>query len=59
MTNQEQYDSAWDELEQYRKIGTVEECRQAVEAVKCLAEIWERTKGHINEIHSIMERWKG
>ena len=31
MTNREQYDSAWDELEQYRKIGTVEECRQAVE----------------------------
>lgn len=31
MTNQEQYDSVWDELEQYRKIGTVEECRQAVE----------------------------
>lgn len=31
MTNQEQYDSAWDELEQYRKIGTVDECRQAVE----------------------------
>lgn len=34
MTNQEQYDNAWDELEQYRKIGTVEECRQAVEKQK-------------------------
>ena len=34
MTNQEQYDSTWDELEQYRKIGTVEECRQAVEKQK-------------------------
>ena len=31
MTNREAYDNMWDELEQYRAIGIVEECRRAVE----------------------------
>lgn len=31
MTNREAYDNMWDELEQYREIGTVEQCREAVE----------------------------
>lgn len=35
MTNREAYDNMWDELEQYRAIGTVEECREAVERQKC------------------------
>lgn len=34
MTNREAYDNMWDELEQYRAIGTVEECRAAVEKQK-------------------------
>ena len=31
MTNREAYERDCNELEQYRKIGTVEECREAVE----------------------------
>ena len=31
MTNREAYERDCEELEQYRKIGTVEECREAVE----------------------------
>ena len=31
MTNREVYERDCEELEQYRKIGTVEECREAVE----------------------------
>lgn len=34
MTNREVYERDCDELEQYRKIGTVEECREAVEKQK-------------------------
>ena len=34
MTNREAYDNMWDELEQYRAIGTVEECRESVEKQK-------------------------
>ena len=31
MTNREAYERDYEELEQYREIGTVEECREAVE----------------------------
>ena len=31
MTNREVYERDYEELEQYRKIGSVEECREAVE----------------------------
>lgn len=41
MTNREAYENMCDELEQYRKIGTVEECREAVEKFKGLLD--ERT----------------
>lgn len=34
MTNREAYERDCEELEQYRKIGTVEECREAVEKRK-------------------------
>lgn len=34
MTNREAYERDCEELEQYRKIGTVEECREAVEKQK-------------------------
>ena len=34
MTNREAYENMWDELEQYRAIGTVEECREAREKQK-------------------------
>lgn len=34
MTNREAYERDCNELEQYRKIGTVEECREAVEKQK-------------------------
>ena len=34
MTNREVYERDYEELEQYRKIGTVEECREAVEKQK-------------------------
>lgn len=34
MTNREAYENMWDELEQYQAIGTVEECREAVEKQK-------------------------
>ena len=34
MTNREAYERDCEELEQYRKIGTVEECRKAVEKQK-------------------------
>lgn len=44
MTNKEAYERDYEELEQYRGIGTVEECQEAVDAVKCLANIWEEVK---------------
>ena len=34
MTNREAYDNMWDELEQYRAIGAVEECREAVSRLR-------------------------
>ena len=34
MTNREAYERDCEELEQYRNIGTVEECREAVEKQK-------------------------
>lgn len=34
MTNREAYERDCNELEQYREIGTVEECREAVERQK-------------------------
>ena len=34
MTNREVYERDYKELEQYREIGTVEECRKAVEKQK-------------------------
>ena len=34
MTNREAYENMCDELEQYKAIGTVEECRKAVEKQK-------------------------
>ena len=34
MTNREAYERDCNELEQYREIGTVEECREAVEKLK-------------------------
>ena len=34
MTNREAYENMWDELEQYRAIGTVEECREAVSRLR-------------------------
>lgn len=34
MTNREAYERDCEELEQYRAIGTVEECREAVERQK-------------------------
>lgn len=34
MTNREAYENMCDELEQYRKIGTVEECLEATEKQK-------------------------
>ena len=34
MTNREAYERDCEELEQYRKIGSVEECREAVEKQK-------------------------
>ena len=34
MTNREAYERDYEELEQYREIGTVEECREAVEKQK-------------------------
>lgn len=34
MTNREAYERDCNELEQYRKIGSVEECREAVEKQK-------------------------
>ena len=39
------YSRQCSELDAYKEIGTVEECR---EAVKCLSEIWEHTKGWNN-----------
>lgn len=42
MTNREAYENMCDELEQYRAIGTVEECREAVEKRKAMA---------VNEVH--------
>ena len=34
MTNREAYERDYEELEQYREIGTVEECREAMEKQK-------------------------
>ena len=40
MTNREAYERDCEELEQYRKIGTVEECREAVENKKKCEKQW-------------------
>ena len=40
MTNREAYERDYEELEQYRKIGTVEECRNAVENNKKCEKQW-------------------
>ena len=42
MTNREVYERDYEELEQYRNIGTVEECREAVEKQKPMK---------VNEVH--------
>ena len=34
MTNREAYERDCEELEQYRNIGTVEECREAVDDIE-------------------------
>ena len=47
MTNREVYERDYEELEQYREIGTVEECREAVEkqkAKKIIIREWNPTK---------------
>ena len=41
MTNREAYENMCDELEQYREIGTVEECREAVEKQKAKELVYE------------------
>lgn len=46
MTNREAYERDCNELEQYREIGTVEECRKAVKKQKnrksCKYGVWVR-----------------
>ena len=42
MTNREAYERDCNELEQYRAIGPVEECREAVEKQKALCESAEK-----------------
>lgn len=47
MTNREAYERDCEELEQYRSIGTVEECRKAVEkqkAKKIIIRNWNPTR---------------
>ena len=41
MTNREAYERDCDELEQYREIGTVEECKEAVEKQKAKKIVYE------------------
>ena len=43
MTNREAYERDYEELEQYREIGTVEECREAVEKQKPKKRIYPKT----------------
>lgn len=43
MTNREAYERDCNELEQYHKIGTVEECREAVEKQKPKKRIYPKT----------------
>lgn len=45
MTNREKYERDYEELEQYREIGTVEECRRAVEKQKSM----KVNKVHVDE----------
>lgn len=73
MTNREAYEKDCDELEQYREIGTVEQCREAVEKSKSLDAyiqqiLWERDIAiqQLEEIgislsekiDSVKNRWK-
>lgn len=49
MTNREAYEKDCDELEQYREIGTVEQCREAVEKSKSLSEKMDSVKEAIEK----------
>ena len=46
MTNREAYERDCNELEQYRKIGSVKECREAVEKQKAKAPTFEYMLGN-------------
>ncbi len=56
MTNREAYENMCDELEQYREIGTVEECRKAVEKQTPKAPDYEGD-GYDNKGELIYDTW--
>ena len=53
MTNREAYERDYEELEQYREIGTVEECRKAVEKQKAKKPIPINYKKYADKIENI------
>lgn len=63
MTNREAYERDCEELEQYREIGTVEECREAVEKQKAKKPIWKQGSGIVHKDYAdghgetVEEKW--
>lgn len=49
MTNREAYENMCDELEQYREIGTVEECREAMEKQKAKKPVLRNDNGKLRK----------
>ena len=49
MTNREAYERDCNELEQYREIGTVEECREAVEKQKAKKPVLRNDNGKLRK----------
>ena len=49
MTNREAYEKDCEELEQYRKIGTVEECREAIEKQKAKKPVLRNDNGKLRK----------
>ena len=49
MTNKEAYERDCEELEQYRNIGTVEECREAVEKQKAKKPVLRNDNGKLRK----------
>lgn len=63
MTNREAYENMCDELEQYKAIGTLEECREAREKQNPKKPIWKQEIGIVHKDYAdghgetVEEKW--